>query len=98
MLQEQHFLEEYRTGTNNFVKDFYQKAFQASVEYWRAVGYFRSSSLEAFGATLQNFLQEGGKIKLITSIELTEDDANAIENGLQTKKDERESIKINLIF
>ena len=82
MLKNKEFLEEYRTGTNNFVDEFYKKAFQESIEYWRAVGYFRSSSLESFGSTLQNFLQDGGKIKLITSVELTDDDSNAIEEGL----------------
>ncbi len=86
MLNDQTFLEEYRTGTNNFVKDFYKKAFDESIEYWRAVGYFRSSALEAFGMTLQNFLQEGGKIKLITSVDLTEADSNAIEVGMSKKE------------
>ena len=97
MLKDQSFLEEYRTGTNNFVKEFYKKAFKESIEYWRAVGYFRSSSLEAFGSTLQNFLKEGGKIKLITSVELTEDDAEAIENGLKSKKEVCEE-RINIII
>jgi len=97
LLKDQSFLEEYRTGTNNFVKEFYKKAFKESIEYWRAVGYFRSSSLEAFGSTLQNFLQEGGKIKLITSVELTEDDAEAIENGLKSKKEVCEE-RINTII
>ncbi len=81
MLKDKTFLEEYRTGTNNFVNDFYKKAFSESVEYWRAVGYFRSSSLEAFGSTLQSFLSDGGKIKLITSVELTEEDVKAIKDG-----------------
>lgn len=86
MLTDQTFLEEYRTGTNNFVKEFYKKAFKESVEYWRAVGYFRSSALEAFGSTLQNFLQNDGKIKLITSVELTEADSNAIEEGMSKQE------------
>lgn len=86
MLKDKEFLEEYRTGTNNFVNEFYKKAFYESNEYWRAVGYFRSSSLEAFGSTLQGFLQDGGKIKLITSVELTEDDSNAIEEGLDKQE------------
>lgn len=82
MLSNQIFLEEYRTGTNHFVDEFYKKAFSESIEYWRAVGYFRSSSLESFGSTLQDFLYDGGKIKLITSVELTEADNNAIEEGM----------------
>ena len=86
MLTDETFLEEYRTGTDNFVNDFYKKAFGQSVEYWRAVGYFRSSSLEAFGATLQNFLYNNGKIRLITSVELTESDSNAIEEGMSRQE------------
>ncbi len=86
MLTDETFLEEYRTGTDNFVDDFYKKAFSHSIEYHRAVGYFRSSSLEAFGATLQNFLHRNGKIKLITSVELTEADSNAIEEGMSKQE------------
>lgn len=86
MLNNQEFLEEYRTGTNHFVNEFYNKAFKESTEYWRAVGYFRSSSLEAFGSSLQNFLHSDGKIKLITSVELTDADSNAIEEGLSKQE------------
>jgi len=86
MLKDQEFLLEYRTGSNDVVKEFYVKAFGKSVEYWRAVGYFRSSSLEAFGSTLQKFLKKNGKIKLITSVELTEADSNAIEQGLSKQE------------
>ena len=86
MLKNQEFLLEYRTGTNDVVKEFYVKAFAKSVKYWRAVGYFRSSSLEAFGNTLQKFLKKNGKIKLITSVELTEADSNAIEQGLSKQE------------
>lgn len=86
MLKNQEFLLEYRTGTNDVVKEFYVKAFAKSIKYWRAVGYFRSSSLEAFGNTLQKFLKKNGNIKLITSVELTEADSNAIEQGLSKQE------------
>jgi len=86
VLKDQEFLEEYRTGTNDIVNEFYKKAFNESIEYWRAVGYFRSSSLEAFGSTLQNFLQNDGKIKLITSVELTEADSDAIKKGMSKQE------------
>ncbi len=86
MLKNQNFLLEYRTGINDVVQEFYIKAFGESIEYWRAVGYFRSSSLEAFGSTLQKFLKQNGQIKLITSVELTEADSNAIEQGLSKQE------------
>ena len=85
MLTDHIFLEEYKTGINNIVNEFYKPAFNEAIEYWRAVGYFRSSSLEAFGNTLQNFLSNGGKIKLITSVELTKEDSEAIEKGSSKK-------------
>jgi len=85
LLRDKDFLEEYKTGINNIVNEFYKPAFSESYEYWRAVGYFRSSSLEAFGKTLQNFLSSGGKIRLITSVELTEKDSVAIEKGSSKK-------------
>lgn len=92
MLSDKTFLEEYRTGKNDFVDEFYKTAFDESVEYWRAVGYFRSSSLEAFGSTLQSFLKNDGKIKLITSVELTEADKNAIEEGMSRQEVSNERI------
>ncbi len=85
LLSDIDFLEEYKTGINNIVHDFYKPAFSQSIEYWRAVGYFRSSSLEAFGNSLQSFLASGGKIKLITSVELTKEDSDAIERGTNKK-------------
>ena len=81
MLTDNQYLIEYRTGANDILKEFYAPSFKESIEYWRAVGYFRSSSLEAFGKTLQTFLQNSGTIKLITSVELTEADRDAIEDG-----------------
>lgn len=85
MLKDKLFLEEYKSGLNNIINEFYKPAFSEATEYWRAVGYFRSSSLEAFGNTLQNFLSNGGKIKLITSVELTKEDSEAIEKGSSKK-------------
>ena len=86
MLTDEIFLEEYRTGSHHFVNDFYKKAFSHSIEYCRAVGYFRSSSLEAFGSTLQTFLKNDGRIRLITSVELTEADSDAIEEGISKQE------------
>ena len=61
-------------------------ALREAREYWRAVGYFSSSSLEAFGAPLGEFLKNQGRIRLVTSVELSEADLRAIENG--TRKEE----------
>ena len=49
--------------------------------YWRAVGYFSSSALESLGAPLGDFIRNGGHIRLITSVQLSEADIKAIHNG-----------------
>ena len=80
-LRSIQYKEDYRTGYDNFVKDFFVPSLRQSTSYWRAVGYFSSSSLEAFGAPLGEFIRNGGEIRLVTSVELSEADIQAIENG-----------------
>lgn len=80
-LRDISFQEDYRSGNDNILEDFYKPALRASKEYWRAVGYFSSSALEAFGSPLGEFVKNGGRIKLITSVELDEEDVKAIESG-----------------
>lgn len=73
--------EDYRTGYDDILDDFLRPALRAATNYWRAVGYFSSSSLEAFGAPLGEFVRNGGSIRLVTSVELSEADLQAIKRG-----------------
>lgn len=72
---------DYRSGYDDLVEDFYRPTLREAQFYWRAVGYFSSSSLEAFGTPLGEFIKNGGRIRLVTSVELREADLRAIENG-----------------
>ena len=80
-LKDIQYKEDYRSGYDNLVKDFFQPSLREAQKYWRAVGYFSSSALEVFGASLGEFIKRDGQIRLITSVELSEADLNAIENG-----------------
>lgn len=80
-LRDIHFQEDYRSGTDNLLEDFFKPALRVSKEYWRAVGYFSSSALEAFGSPLGEFVKNGGRIRLVTSVELDEEDIEAIKAG-----------------
>lgn len=80
-IRDVEFKEEYRSGYNDIVEDFFQPALRKSKQYWRAVGYFSSSALEAFGSPLGEFIRNGGHIRLVTSVELSATDLRAIENG-----------------
>ena len=80
-LRDIQYREDYRSGYDNILGDFFRPSLGEAQLYWRAVGYFSSSSLEAFGAPLGDFIKNGGRIKLVTSVELSEGDLRAIENG-----------------
>ena len=73
--------EDYRSGYDSIVDDFFRPSLAGSREYWRAVGYFSSSALESFGAPLGDFIKNGGFIRLVTSVELSHSDLEAIQNG-----------------
>lgn len=72
---------EYRTGYAEPVSQFYTPCLAASVQYKRAVGYFRSSIYLMVGPALLNFARRGGKILLVCSPELTQEDQDAISKG-----------------
>lgn len=80
-LKNLHYLPDYRSGYQNILEDFFRPSLREAKEYWRAVGYFSSSALEAFGSPLGEFVAHGGLIKLVTSVELSEKDMDAIKNG-----------------
>ncbi|RMB01951.1 DEAD/DEAH box helicase family protein [Eilatimonas milleporae] len=80
-LREIEYQEDYRSGYNSIVDDFFRPSLASSQAYWRAVGYFSSSALESFGAPLGEFIKNGGHIRLVTSVELSHSDLEAIQNG-----------------
>ena len=80
-LRDISYQDDYRSGYENIVEDFFRPSLCKAKLYWRAVGYFSSSALEAFGAPLGDFIKNGGQIRLVTSVELSESDLKAIENG-----------------
>ena len=85
-LQNVPYREDYRSGHDNIVEDFFRPSLREAREYWRAVGYFSSSALEAFGAPLGEFVASDGRIRLVTSVELSEADLEAIEAGTAKRR------------
>ena len=81
-LRDIHYLQDYRSGYDDLVEQFFRPSLREARSYWRAVGYFSSSSLEAFGEPLGDFIRNGGRIRLVTSVELSANDLNAISNGV----------------
>ena len=84
-LQDIAYEPDYRTGYNDIVSDFFQPSLECATAYWRAVGYFSSSALETFGQPLGTFIKNGGSIRLITSVELSQGDLDAINRGIEKR-------------
>ena len=85
-LRDIKFEPDYRTGYNDIVDDFLRPSLECATSYWRAVGYFSSSALESFGQPLGTFIKNGGSIRLITSVELSQRDLDAIESGMKKRE------------
>ena len=77
----------YSTGREDLVNDFYSPCMARSRQYWRAVGYFTSSSLSLAAQGIAHLISQQGHIYLIASPALTEEDADAINLGYR-KRDE----------
>ena len=75
----------YSSDTSNLVADFYNPCLQRSCLYRRAVGYFTSTSLSVAAQGITHLLKNGGRIKLIASPILNEDDLKAINEGYENR-------------
>lgn len=74
-------LTDYRTGETDPVTRFYRPCLDKANDYRRAVGYFRSSVFLIIGEDVINFAKRGGRIRLICSPSIEEEDLFSIETG-----------------
>lgn len=72
---------QYRTGERDPVEGFYVPCLGAAKTYSRAVGYFRSTIFLVVGHALVEFARRGGRVRLVCSPSVTEEDAVAIATG-----------------
>jgi superfamily II DNA or RNA helicase len=77
---------EYRTGEDDLLRDFYLPCLQHSIAYDRAAGYFRSTLFLAVGDGLLDFARRGGRVRLVCSPELSEEDVRALESGYEERE------------
>lgn len=74
-------------GTDNFLDSFLKPALREAVYYRRSVGFFSSSVFSLIMNDLPLFIRNGGRIRLIVSPELRDDDIHAIQLGYEKKSD-----------
>ena len=80
-LKDQKIKSEYRSLIDNVVQDFYIPLLDEAVTYQRAVGFFSSSSLVEISKGIASLARRGGKIQIVASPYLSEDDIEAIRKG-----------------
>ena len=80
-LQDVEIKKEYRSRLDNVARDFYIPLLKEAVSYKRAVGFFSSSILVEISKGIIGLINNGGKIQLIASPRLSDEDVTAIRNG-----------------
>ncbi len=82
---------EYRSLIDNVVQDFYIPLLKNAVCYKRAVGFFSSTSLVEISKGIAEMAKHGGKIQIVASPYLSEDDIEAIKKGYSNREEVIES-------
>lgn len=83
---------EYRTKMGDIAKDFLVPVLSEAVTYDRAVGFFSSSSLAEVAKGIGRIARRGGRIRLVASPNLSDEDIHAISNGYERRKRIRERL------
>ena len=68
----------YDSDVDDLVNDFYIPVLSNSVEYWKMSGFFTSSSLAISAQGITKLINNNGKMKLLCSAKLNEDDFKVI--------------------
>ena len=85
--QDHNIKTEYRSLIDNIVQDFYIPLLSEATVYKRAVGFFSSSALAEISKGIASMAKHGGKIQIVASPFLSEEDINAIKSGYASRSD-----------
>lgn len=79
-------VEKYDSGIQNVVEDFYLPVLKESINYDRIAGFFTSTSLLVSFRGLESLVKNKGKVRLIVSPRLSDDDIeimNSYEDDIE---------------
>jgi len=85
-LQDCQIKSEYRSLIDNVVQGFYVPLLHEAKTYKRAVGFFSSSSLVEISKGIAEMAKNGGKIQIVASPYLSDDDIEAIKKGYANRE------------
>ena len=81
-----HIKNEYRSFTDDIVRDFYTPVLREAVLYQRAVGFFSSSALVMLTKGIDGLVGNGGRIEIVASPRLSKEDVDEISRGYELRK------------
>ena len=76
---------EYRSLLDNVAQEFYVPLLSCAVKYQRAVGFFSSSILVEISKGIASLAERGGRIQLVASPYLSDEDIEAIRSGYEQR-------------
>lgn len=84
---------EYHTASDNVVEEFYIPCLSESISYDRITGFFSGITFQMLAKGLSPLIANGGKMRLIISTRLSEQEEEAIKKGYE----EKEIVEKNLL-
>ena len=87
-LAELTFRTSYHKGPDDIAQQFYLPCMRRACEYDRAVGYFRSTVFIIAWPALREFVQRGGRIRILCSQVLAPEDIDALAEGYSARVDD----------
>lgn len=79
--------DEYRSDAGSLAERLWTPCLAVATSYDRAVGYFTSSALQLISSGLGQFVQHGGRMRLVASPNLRPEDVEAILSGLRRRSE-----------
>ena len=86
-LSDLYIAKEYRNLKCDVINDFYVPILSNAVMYKRAVGFFNSAAVYEMAIGLRHLVEKQGKMELIVSPRLTEEDIQSINLGYKTREE-----------
>lgn len=86
-LSDLYIAKEYRNLKCDVINDFYIPILSNAVVYKRAVGFFNSAALYEMALGLKHLVEVQGRMELIVSPRLTEEDIQSIKLGYKTREE-----------
>lgn len=84
-----HLKTSYHRGQDDIAKDFYLPCMRRAAAYDRAVGFFRSAVFIIAWPALKAFISNGGRMRVLCSNVLADEDVDALDAGYAARIDSR---------